>query len=509
MKKQEQIYLPKETVCYGEWKDDMIDSIKQNILKLFTNKKKLNMNEEGLVKKINAYISFGSDDFKIIADLHKYFPNYYFVSRLDKKLPLTDINVDIEWKRLIEDSDIFIVYATGNYLRSEIGRQEYNFAVSLNKKILCLLTKSIIDYEMNGSQSLEKEKSQLKEMRKYSIYDLKQYCMFGTDWREISKILEDRINEIIKENKKNLNITPNILLKDFDKPFNIKIVDNHNYLLRGTIFTDNEFLIINFNRSDSKHSLAYYDANKLFENENLLFSSSYDLAGKEPSLVLVKNEKEILLVDSSTGSLVIFQKDFIQYDSYNLELNNYCDMAIDEDMNEIYFVKCIDHSDIKVFDYNNKKEKPIEFYKSELKKSEKFKPRFIKVNGSEVFIINACSIEIDADSREIKNVIFGESFIYVLDKNSYLVKICVNLKNYAMCQPWNLIVDKDSNIYTTVSQINEKKFISKERFLCKLNKDGDMLDCCQLEHTYLSNDMILVDNKLIFFKENLMNIYAK
>ena len=93
----------------------------------------------------------------------------------------------------------------------------------------------------------------------------------------------------------------------------------------------------------------------------------------------------------------------------------------------------------------------------------------------------------------------------------YYLKHLIVLKNYAMCQPWNLIVDKNSNIYTTVAQIDEKKFISKDRYLCKLNKHGDMLDCCQLEQTYLSlsNDMIFLDDKLIFLKENEIIIYSK
>ena len=129
--------------------------------------------------------------------------------------------------------------------------------------------------------------------------------------------------------------------------------------------------------------------------------------------------------------------------------------------------------------------------------------------NNQIFIVNLCSLRVDQDSRELFETTLGESYIYVLDKNPLRLKNLIDLKNYAMYQPWNLIIDKNSNIYTTVSQLDGKKFISKERYLFKFNKDGDVLDCCRLEHTYLSNDMILVDDKLIFFKENFMNVYAK
>ncbi len=111
--------------------------------------------------------------------------------------------------------------------------------------------------------------------------------------------------------------------------------------------------------------------------------------------------------------------------------------------------------------------------------------------------------------REIIECQLGESYIYILNKYTFDIKVFIDLNKYAKCQPWNLIIDKDSNIYTTCSSIDNKRIISNERYLIKLDKDGGELLTIQLKHNYLSNDMIYIDDKLIFFKENEMIIYTK
>jgi aminoglycoside phosphotransferase family enzyme len=77
-----------------------------------------------------------------------------------------------------------------------------------------------------------------------------------------------------------------------------------------------------------------------------------------------------------------------------------------------------------------------------------------------------------------------------------------------MCEPWGLIVDKDLNIYTSVSQIVEKRFIRKERYLCKLNSSGDMIDCIKLHDDIYPRDLLLVNNSLILFDESSIFTYS-
>ena len=183
-------------------------------------------------------------------------------------------------------------------------------------------------------------------------------------------------------------------------------------------------------------------------------------------------------------------------------------MAIDEDTDTvIYLVKCVGESSFKIIDYKNKIEKPFE--RTNIEQLKGFKPRFIRVVNNQIFIINLCCALIDQNNRERVVDEFGGSLIYIFDKNLFKLKMKIDLEKYTMYQPWNLIVDKDSNIYTTVSEIKEKKFISKERFLCKFDKNGNQLVVIPLKHTFLSNDMIFTEDKLVFFKENEIVFYFK
>ena len=216
----------------------------------------------------------------------------------------------------------------------------------------------------------------------------------------------------------------------------------------------------------------------------------------------------MIILEDYSGCLVFFDKNLNYISRFDAKLNDYNDMTVDEDTNDIYLVKCVGKSDIKVIDYETKKGKPLNWLNSMPLNDETFKPRFIRVANNQIFIVNLSSPKIDQNSRELIETTFGESYIYILDKNPFNLKHLIDLKKYTLYQPWNLIVDKNSNIYTTVSQMNDKKYISNERFLCKFNKNGDPLDSMPLKHTYLSNDIIFLDDKLLFFNENNMILYA-
>jgi hypothetical protein len=296
----------------------------------------------------------------------------------------------------------------------------------------------------------------------------------------------------------------NILIEDFTNSFKLELFKN--YLLRGTIANDNKIGIINL--KENSYSISFYDVNELEKNRIFSFNHAYDSLPFKPSLILTKNEKELLVVDNANGDLIIFDNNFKQTRREYLELFDYNDMAIDEETNDVYFVRCVRFSNVKVYDYNNRKERTIDWRKKDLL-SNKFKSRFIRVVHGRIFIVNACSLAIDKDTNEIIEPLFGESYIYVLDKYSFDVKVFLDLNNYAMCQPWNLIIDKDLNIYTTCALIENKRYISSERYLCKFDKGGDPQSSIPLKHNYLSNDMIFIDDKLVFYKENEMIIYKK
>ena len=220
---------------------------------------------------------------------------------------------------------------------------------------------------------------------------------------------------------------------------------------------------------------------------------------QNPSLIAINNQDEILiLVDSG---LVLLDKNLNEISKYPCELIGYNDMAIDEDT-VIYLVKCVGESSIKIVDYKNKIEK--QFERSNIEQLKGFKPRFIRVVNNQIFIISTCSLRIDQDNKQLIEELFGESRIYIFDKNSFNLKHFLNLKEIGMYQPWNLMIDKNSNIYTTAYHIDRKK-----RILCKFSIDGKLLDNIDLEHTYLSNDIIFTDDNFIFFKESEISVYSE
>ena len=69
-------------------------------------------------------------------------------------------------------------------------------------------------------------------------------------------------------------------------------------------------------------------------------------------------------------------------------------------------------------------------------------------------------------------------------------------------QPWGLIVDKNLNIYTTVSQIDENQNIINNRLLCKINKAGQAVKLIQLNINFLQNDILFSNNSFYIIKEN-------
>jgi hypothetical protein len=503
MKRNEQFYLPPEVINKGEWDHYLINSIKQSISKLLGERK----------KKV-VYISYaeGYSYNALQQCLNKNI--YLFITRLNRSSSsihyVLNYELHDETKRLIESSDIIILYVTDNFYDSTL-KYEFHHALEVNKPIFCLLTPSIKHLEKRSvglyDEKTREIKAQIKLMKTLNFYELESDYMTSMNWNVISRELEDRINEIIKDNQPKHSILrycpSNILIKDFDKSF--KLEWDKNYLLRGTIANDNKIGIINL--KENLHSISFYDVNKLEKNKINSFHHSIDTPFK-PILILTKNENELLLVDNTGGYLMVFDKNFIQTRLAYLGLFDYNDMAIDEETDDVYFVKCVKVSNIKVYDYKNVKEKSINWRKNDLLKSE-FKPRFIRVVHDKIFIVNACSVLIDKDTREIIECQLGESYIYVLNKYSFDIKVFIDLNIYAMCQPWNLIIDKDSNIYTTCSSIENKRTISNERYLIKLDKDGGQVSSIKLEHNYLSNDMIFIDDKLVFFKENEMIIYTK
>ena len=271
------------------------------------------------------------------------------------------------------------------------------------------------------------------------------------------------------------------------------------YLGRGAILNDKKILLSVY--KDGKCFLFNFD------QSSLKFNNMYDsdcLKLEEISLISINKKSEIVIYDNKTYCLRVFDSLFKIIRSLSLSENNwktFNDMTVDEDTNDIYFLKCIESSGLLKIDYKEDQFKIVDLQDERIDK-EKFKPRFLRVLNDQIFILNGCSLYIDPDSREFENK-FGDSLIFIYDKSPCKLKHVVDLKLYAMCQPWNLIFDKESNIYTTVFQINQKQFVSNERYLIKLTKHGDLIATAVLnEINFLANDIFYSREQFLFYKES-------
>jgi hypothetical protein len=305
------------------------------------------------------------------------------------------------------------------------------------------------------------------------------------------------------------NVPPSINIKDL-KAKDFKNRDNWKkdlYLLRGTVVinqkemnNNNQFAIIGFDRDKSSYRIYLLDSNSII-------TANYDakkLKLVEPSLITINSKSTVLIFDNHNGKIKAFRivkQSLTAKGSINTNLKDYNDMTVDEDTQDIFLVKCIgNESVIKVI-----RENGVVNYRlpDELLKSDKFKPRFIRVLKNRIFILNACSIRVDQETRELIETTFGESIIYVLDKATKEIKLKIDFNTYGLCQPWTLLVDENLNMYTTVSTIDINQIIPNERYLCKLNSGGDIVeDSKEIKTTNLTNDILILDNSLIIINEN-------
>jgi hypothetical protein len=448
---------------------------------------------------IKCYLSY-KDNEKSVDTLINYLEKHNF---LVKRRVKSDSKTLEDAFNAINNSEIFIAIVSEKYFESN-ALKEFDHAWDIKKPILCLFTSSVKSNNCKGIYDI---------MQKLVTYDLQKGVMSKNEWtnKELLAVLE-KLNHIIQKNlndqvkdrnqgkKTTLNTPDNFFVKDMTP--NPDESEWANGLLgRGTMLDNDTILIV------SKNDKSYFI--NLFDQKNFQLKRSIEaenLALEEPSLISVNTKSEIIIIDNKTGNLHFFNDNFNGLKKFDLNLIDFNDMAIDEDTNDVYLVKCIDQSRIMAFNYLTKKLKDI-YLNSKQIDDKKFKPRFIRVVNNQIFIVNACSLRINKETREIQESTFGESLIYILDKTTLDVKNIIDFNKYAMCQPWSLIVDKDSNIYTTVSSINDKKFISKERYLCKLNNCGDLLESCSLRTDILPNDIFYLNPQFFLFKENYKFVY--
>jgi hypothetical protein len=139
-----------------------------------------------------------------------------------------------------------------------------------------------------------------------------------------------------------------------------------------------------------------------------------------------------------------------------------------------------------------------------------FKPRSIRVIQDKLIILNACSLRINQDNGAIIEKTYGDSLIYILNKETFEIQKIIDFNNKYV-KPWSLIIDNKSNIYITVNKIDKNRTsVESERYLCKLNENGIILDddVHKINTKYLQNDLFYSNNAFYFITENSNNKYS-
>jgi hypothetical protein len=272
-------------------------------------------------------------------------------------------------------------------------------------------------------------------------------------------------------------------------------------LFRSTLINPTKLAIIVFEILSKKYFVDIYDLN------DSRLSRRLDCI-KNPSLITTNSNSEILITDNSNGCLYIYDTNFLNMHSQlKLDLQNFNDICFDDQKNHVYFVKCVGRYEIKIYFINENIINTMEkswFY------TNPFKPRSIRVIQDKLIILNACSLRIDQDNGAIIEKTYGDSLIYILNKETFEIQKIIDFNNKYV-QPWSLIIDNKSNIYTTVNKIDKNRTsVESERYLCKLNENGIILDddVHKINTKYLQNDLFYSNNAFYFITENSINKYS-
>ena len=419
------------------------------------------------------------------------------------------------YKLKIKNANLFISIVTNKYFQSKLSLEEFEHALDSNKMILCLISSQILELENkeddDGDANRDIRRYYLQTMRQFETLvvpaDSMAYSIFRKIPNDLIQIINERIENLIQNDQvqvvQNIDskLVPSFPIRDLKIKKEFDKLNADAMIIKGLVISKNEILVII--REDRNYRILLFDSNIVLSK----VIESKDLNLFEPTLMTINNKSIIFIFDNSNSKISSFDNKMNKIAVLDTKLKDYNDMTVDEDTNDIYLVQCINRPRIEIINRLGKRIQTLNL-PVEMVSSEAFKPRFIRVLKNQIFILNVCSIHVNQKTRVIIETAFGDSIIYILDKLSKEIKLKIDLNLYGLCQPWGLIVDGDLNIYTTVSQVDEKIFIQKERYLCKLNRSGDLHDCIKLHDEIYPRDLLFLNNSLIFFEETSIISYA-
>jgi hypothetical protein len=377
----------------------------------------------------------------------------------------------------IMNSDVFIAFISSNYASSKIAKKEFKYAVkTCNKPVICF-----IKTEENRNRDFDHFLKYAK-----SIILLPDDYSLGHKWKE-SILMELKLNIM------------NLKKDDRIKCLETRTVEDILFL-RGTCMQNNQLAIIGYNRYYDDFYIYIYNVNSFKLNKTI---KTKDYSILKPSLILSNKSSELLITDTTNGHFYILKSDFkSQPKMFDFNLKRYSDMCLDDLTNDIYFVNFFGRSEIKIVNYDENR--IYQIFKDDLKD---FKPFRIKVVDDQIIILNACSLRINLETRDLIKTAFGGSFIYIFNKHSKEINLKIDLEENGFYQPWCLFVRKNA-IYTTALQCLDTT-ISNERILLKIQNEH--LTPIQIEkiNEEIPNDSCLFtnNNRLVILKEESINFY--
>lgn len=469
-------------------------------------------------KHFKIYLSFSTCDSLTCENLARAITDMSKNLMVYKRIAWQSTQELVSW---IDDCDIFVSFVTYEYFKSN-ALNEFDYSFDHKKKIMFLFDKNIENIQSESFEMMKAFDSHCwideNDKRNWSIPTIRTLINKMNEIIEREEKEQNNAKQISKDNNNNNKTDKSDQSKNDNTKFEIAInsldINKLEFLKnkkiacdlgRSVVLDDNRIAFIAMTKSNVYKILIF--------DSNVDHKQSLDTIGalniKEPKLIACNSNSEIIILDGKTGNLHIFDKSFGKPSCIPGDFGSYNDMAVDMDTNDIYLVRCVNERDIKVVDYKQFAPKKDVAWKNGGIELKSFYPRTIKILNNRIYIVNVCSFKMDVETRQFEEIKFGASYILILDKQKFHVINKVDLREYSLLQPWSLIVDKNMNIYTTAYEFNEsEKKISKKRVLCKINPHRlERVDIFNLNSHFLANDMFFLNNRLILYKEDLIDIY--
>ena len=127
-------------------------------------------------------------------------------------------------------------------------------------------------------------------------------------------------------------------------------------------------------------------------------------------------------------------------------------------------------------------------------------PKDVKFNRDHLFVINQPEVKINWENNQIIQISKGNC-VSMIDKNSLEIRRKIQFNGFYL--PNSLHLTNDIYIYTIAYKLDTDGFMSKNKHLFILDYEGNILKSFELKNIFCFNDVIYLENKIIFSGNSL------